>query len=91
MKSARYLITCSLFLCIAFIQGHNRSSKEEQIVQLRSLTELVKEGKNIDEALNVVQGLLVETDPDIKKYVHELNSAIAHWCIGIIESLKKDL
>jgi len=37
------------------------------------------------------QDLSRVTDPDVKKYVYELNSAIAQWCIAINENIKNDV
>ena len=81
-----------VFFCImltnTYLIAQPSHQNKDLVVKLRNLIELVKVGKSIDEALNEAESLLQITDPDIKKYVYELNVVIAKWCIDMIESAK---
>lgn len=92
MKQTHYINIVFIILCTINVNplcAQNSPQKEQLINTLRALTEHVKQGKSLDDALIVAENLLSETDPEIQKHLQKLNSAIARWCIVIIEQVKK--
>lgn len=62
-------------------------TQEQHIAVLKTLTEQVKQGKCVDEALTTLYSLLYSQDPLIQEYIDELNHAIAQWCISTIDEI----